>query len=64
MGDPFADPPFNLVGRRLGFNDLIDMSEQGVAYAHQQIVARKDFLERQPDMVFRFLRATIEGIAY
>ncbi|MGH7767297.1 MAG: ABC transporter substrate-binding protein [Candidatus Binatia bacterium] len=59
-----VSPPFNLVGRRLGFNDLIDMSEAGVAYAHQQIVARKDFLERQPDLVLRFLRGTIEGIAY
>jgi len=59
-----VSPPFNLVGRRLGFNDLIDMSESGVAYAHQQIVARKDFLERQPDLVLRFLRGTIEGLGY
>ncbi len=59
-----VSPPFNLVGRRLGFNDLIDMSEQGVAYAHQQMVARKDFLERQPDLVLRWLRAVVEGLAY
>jgi len=59
-----VSPPFNLVGRRLGFNDIIDMSEQGVAYAHQQIVARKDFIERQPDLVLRFLRATVEGLGY
>jgi NitT/TauT family transport system substrate-binding protein len=59
-----VSPPFNLVGRRLGYNDLIDMSESGVAYAHQQIVARKDFLDRQPDLVSRFLRATIEGLGY
>lgn len=59
-----VSPPFNLVGRRLGFNDLIDMSEQGVAYAHQQIAARKDFLDRQPDLALRFLRATVEGMGY
>jgi NitT/TauT family transport system substrate-binding protein len=59
-----VSPPFNLVGRRLGFNDIIDMSEQGVAYAHQQIVARKDFIERQPDLVLRFLRGTVEGLGY
>ncbi len=59
-----VSPPFNLVGRRLGFNDLIDMSEQGVPYAHQQIVARKDFLDRQPDLALRFLRATVEGMGY
>jgi NitT/TauT family transport system substrate-binding protein len=59
-----VSPPFNLVGRRLGYNDLIDMSEAGVAYAHQQIVARKDFLDRQPDLVLRFLRALVEGLGY
>lgn len=59
-----VSPPFNLVGRRLGFNDIIDMSEQGVAYAHQQIVARKDFLDRQPDLVLRFLRGAVEGLSY
>ena len=59
-----VSPPFNLVGRRLGFNDIIDMSEQGVAYAHQQIVARKDFLDRQPDLVLRFLRGAVEGLGY
>ena len=59
-----VSPPFNLVGRRLGFNDLIDMSETGVPYAHQQIVARKDFLDRQPDLVLKFLRATVEGMGY
>ncbi len=59
-----VSPPFNLVGRRLGFNDLIDMSEQGVAYAHQQIVARKDFLDRQPDLALRCLKGIIEGLAY
>ncbi len=59
-----VSPPFNLVGRKLGFNDLIDMSEAGVAYAHQQIVARKEFLDRQPDVALRFLRAIVEGIGY
>lgn len=59
-----VSPPFNLVGRRLGFKDLIDMSESGVAYAHQQLVARKDFIERQPDLVSRALRATVEGLGY
>ena len=59
-----VSPPFNLVARRLGFNDLIDMSESGVAYAHQQIVARRDFTDRQPDLVLRFLRGMIEGLSY
>jgi NitT/TauT family transport system substrate-binding protein len=59
-----VSPPFNLVGRKLGFREVIDVSETGVAYAHQQIVARKDFIDGQPDFVMRIMRATIEGLGY
>src|SRR5438128_822049 len=58
-----VSPPLNLTGRRLGFNEVIDLSESGVPYAHQQIVAQKDFLDRNPDTVLRTLRALIEGLA-
>jgi NitT/TauT family transport system substrate-binding protein len=59
-----VSPPLNLTGRRLGFNEAIDLSESGVPYAHQQIVAQKDFIERNPDLVLRTLRALIEGLSY
>src|SRR4029077_3344917 len=29
-----VSPPLNLTGRRLGFNEVIDLSESGVPYAH------------------------------
>ena len=58
-----VSPPLNLTGRRLGFNEVIDLSESGVPYAHQEIVAQKDFIERNPDLVLRTLRALIEGLA-
>lgn len=59
-----VSPPFNLVGRKLGFKEVIDVSETGVAYAHQQIVARKDFIDGQPEFLMRIMRATIEGLGY
>ena len=59
-----VSPPLNLTGRRLGFNEVIDLSQSGVPYAHQQIAAQKDFIERNPDLVLRTLRALIEGLAY
>ena len=34
-----------------------------VPYAHQEIVAQKDFIDRNPDLVLRTLRALIEGLA-
>jgi NitT/TauT family transport system substrate-binding protein len=58
-----VSPPLNLAGRKLGFNEVIDLSESGVAYSHQQIVAIKDYLDRNPDTVLRTLRALIEGLA-
>jgi ABC-type nitrate/sulfonate/bicarbonate transport system substrate-binding protein len=59
-----VSPPFNLVGRKLGFKEIIDVSATGVAYAHQQIVARKDFIDSQPELVMRLMRSTIEGMGY
>ena len=59
-----VSPPLNLTGRRLGFNEVIDLSQSGVPYAHQQIAAQKDFIERNPDLVLRTLRALIEGLGY
>jgi NitT/TauT family transport system substrate-binding protein len=58
-----VSPPLNLAGRKMGFSEVIDLSESGVAYSHQQIVAIKDFLDRNPDTVLRTLRALIEGLA-
>lgn len=58
-----VSPPLNLTGKRLGFNEVIDLSQSGVPYSHQQIVAIKDYLDRNPDAVLRTLRALIEGLA-
>ncbi len=59
-----VSPPFNLVARRLGFNDLIDISETGIAYPHIQVAAGRDFIERHPDLVLRFLKGLFEGMSY
>ena len=58
-----VSPPLNLAGKQMGFNEVIDLSESGVAYSHQQIVAIKDYLDRNPDTVLRTLRALCEGLA-
>lgn len=59
-----VSPPFNLVARRLGFRDLIDISETGIAYPHLHVAARRDFIERYPEQVSRFLKGFIEGTSY
>jgi len=59
-----VSPPFNLVARRLGFRDLIDISETGIAYPHLHVAARRDFIERYPEQASRFLKGFIEGTSY
>jgi ABC-type nitrate/sulfonate/bicarbonate transport system substrate-binding protein len=58
-----VSPPLNLAGKKMGFNEVIDLSQSGVAYSHQQIVAIKAFLDRNADTVLRTLRALCEGLA-
>lgn len=58
-----VSPPLNLAGKQLGFNEVIDLSESGIPYAHQLIVATKDFLDKNPDLTLRTLRALIEGLS-
>ena len=58
-----VSPPLNLAGRELGFNEVIDLSDSGIPYPHQEVVAQKDFIDRNPDLVLRTLRALIEGLA-
>jgi ABC-type nitrate/sulfonate/bicarbonate transport system substrate-binding protein len=58
-----VSPPLNLAGKKLGFNEVIDLSQSGLPYSHQQIVAIKAYLERNRDAVLRTLRALIEGLA-
>lgn len=58
-----VSPPLNLAGKQLGFNEVIDLSDSGVPYAHQLIVATKDFLDRNPDLTLRTVRALSEGLS-
>lgn len=59
-----VSPPFNLVARRLGFTDLVDISQTGIAYPHLHVAARRDFIERSPEQALRFLKGFIEGTSY
>src|SRR6476620_4754580 len=58
-----VSPPLNLAGKQMGYNEVIDLSQSGIPYSHQQIVAIKDYLDRNPDAVLRTLRALIEGLS-
>ena len=57
-------PELVLVGRRLGFNPLLDFVAKGIEYQHIGVAARVDYLKSQGDLVRRFMRAYLESIHY
>lgn len=57
-------PELVLVGRKFGFNPLLDFVAKGIEYQHIGVAARTDYLKSQPDTVRRFMRAYVESIQY
>src|SRR5215467_5061825 len=57
-------PELVLVGRKLGFNPLLDFVAKGIEYQHAGVTARTDYLKSQADVMRRFMRAYVESIHY
>src|SRR5215471_4282609 len=57
-------PELVLVGRKFGFNPLLDFVAKGIEYQHIGVAGRTDYLKSQADTVRRFMRATVESIHY
>src|SRR5215467_3691939 len=57
-------PELVLVGKKFGFNPLLDLVAKGIEYQHIGVAARTDYLKSQADNVRRFMRATVESIHY
>jgi NitT/TauT family transport system substrate-binding protein len=59
-----VDPPNTLLARQQGFRELADASKLGLSYPHNNITTTDRFIREEPQTVFGFLRAFVEGIAY
>ena len=57
-------PELVLVGRKFGFNTLLDFVSKGIEYQHAGATARTDYLKSQGDVMRRFMRAYVESIHY
>lgn len=57
-------PDVAFIGRKLGFNALLDFVEKGIEYQHIGIGSRIDYLKSQGDTARRFMRAYLESIRY
>ena len=58
------DVPNTLIARQQGFVELADSSKLGLAYPHNNIATTERFIRDEPQTVFNFLRAFVEGIAF
>jgi NitT/TauT family transport system substrate-binding protein len=59
-----VDAPNTLIARQQGFVELADASKLGLIYPHNNIATTDRFIREEPQTVFSFLRAFVEGIAY
>ena len=57
------EPPTTLLARKLGFKVLTDLGSLGLEYPHSVIASTRGFLEREPEVSKRFLKAYAEGYA-
>jgi NitT/TauT family transport system substrate-binding protein len=59
-----VDAPNTLIARQQGFVELADASKLGLTYPHNNIATTDRFIREDPQTVFNFLRAFVEGIAF
>ncbi|HEX6440434.1 MAG TPA: ABC transporter substrate-binding protein [Candidatus Binatia bacterium] len=55
-------PPESIDARRKGCNYLIDLAEYGLNYALGGIAARRDYVEKNPEITHKFIKAYVEGM--
>jgi ABC-type nitrate/sulfonate/bicarbonate transport system substrate-binding protein len=57
-----STPPESIEAHRRGCKYLIDFSEYGLNYALGGIAARRDYVERNPEITRQFIKAYVEGM--
>ena len=55
-------PPESIDAQRRGCNYLIDFAEYGLNYALGGIAARRDYVEKNPEITRKFIKAYVEGM--
>jgi ABC-type nitrate/sulfonate/bicarbonate transport system substrate-binding protein len=55
-------PPESIAAQRKGCNYLVDFAEYGLNYALGGIAGRRDYIEQNPEITRRFVKAYVEGM--
>ena len=56
--------PQELLAKKLGFNVLADLAELGIPFLHSSVITREEVIKQQPDLLFNFAKAVVEGIHF
>lgn len=56
-------PPTTTKARQAGFKELADISAQDLAFYQAPVIARKSWVDKNPDLVRSFMKAYVEAIA-
>ena len=57
-------PPATFFARKGGMNFLVDLTDLNVEYQGSTIAARRTFIQKNPNVTSRFLRAIIRGVHF
>ena len=55
-------PPETLTAKKLGLNFLLDLGSLGVEFQNTVIAGGRNFVEKRPETVRKFIKALVEGI--
>ena len=55
-------PPESIYAQRKGCHYLVDFAEYGLNYSLGGIAARRDYVQKNPDIVGKFIKAYVEGM--
>jgi taurine transport system substrate-binding protein len=55
-------PPESIYAQRKGCRYLVDFAEYGLNYSLGGIAARRDYVQKHPDIVGKFIKAYVEGM--
>lgn len=57
-------PPFTLTARKMGFNTLIDMAQLNIPFQLTALLASRNYLKANPEVVMSAIQALTEGIHF
>ena len=56
-------PPLTLMAKKRGFNSLLDLTQSGIPWSQELVLANETLIKKQPALAKNFLKGFIEGLS-